>query len=929
MELLTTRLVPPRLPVTLVERGHLLEKLDVLTQQRLLLISASAGSGKTTLLSAWASRCRASGQKIAWLALDELDNEPTRFWIAVITALQSCLPTIGEIALGMLRSSQPPHFSATLATLLNELANGREEIVLILDDYQVIDDQAVHEALFFLLERLPDQVHVVLASRVDPPFALSRLRARGQMGELHAADLRFQQEETHRFLNEAMRLSLLEQEMDVLEQRTEGWITGLHLAALALRQRPDRSAFIEAFTGNQRYLLDYVQEEILDHLEPPLSHFLLQVSVLARLNASLCRAVTGEAASQQMLERLERANLFLLPLDEERKWYRFHDLFREALLARLRSTQPELVPVLHQRAARWFEEQGELRAAIAHLLAAADFSTAAQLMERAAEEAWLHGELHMLYRWVIALPDAVVSTHARFALTAALYILNASTSTSEEQRSRAYAQTEQIVARVENALMQQAQPLTETEQRLLEQRMSLLRAYSAADEAIMRGNLAHLRLIYQQLQQWEYEDELIWQILPLSITFTFRAIVLHEGTSLLPLFQKAKQRASRSSNRFATLKIMHWLAHVFRLTGRLHLTYQETQAALHLLAQVKGHTFLTSYFAFHQAFVLYQWNRLEQARTTLQSMLKHAETWQQIDLLTWGYQLLVRVELADGNLPGAQQAIQAMVELQHRGFVVRPSVLTEVQLQWWRANGNLAAASTWAAQVAFSPENWDFSHTDEFLALVRVYLAQNRTVQAVETLERFRGCLDQSEDLSSAMPFLALYAVALHQAGRDAHARAVATRLFSLTQAEGILQVYLQEGEAMHNLLLHLQKQPQGHASDIALLPHNYIAQLLTAFEQQAAQPVASSTLNSQRQASLPSTFSPNSPAVPALIEPLTTREQEVLCLLAEGASNQEIADQLIITLTTVKKHVGNLLMKLSAENRTHAVARARELALL
>jgi LuxR family transcriptional regulator, maltose regulon positive regulatory protein len=926
-----TKLIHPPVPSTLVERERLLGALDTVLSHQLLLLSASAGSGKTTLLSAWTARSVAQSRKIAWLTLDETDNNITRFWVSVIMALQTCLPEIGKVALNMLHSPQLPHLSTVLTTLLNELTTLAEEIVLILDDYHVIEEQAIHETMLFWLEHVPARVHLVLASRVDPPLSLPRLRVRGQMRELRDADLLFHQAEATHFLNGAMKLSLSQEEVSVLEQRTEGWIAGLQLAALALQQREDHTAFIRAFTGGQRYLLDYIQEEVLAHLDASLQTFLLHISVLSRLNADLCQAVTEEPASQERLQTLERANLFLIPLDEERHWYRLHDLFREALLAHLRATQPTLVVHLHKLAAHWYEEQGELREAIEHLLAAADFSSAASLMERAAQQVWWHGEIQTLHRWVMALPNAVVREHAHFVLTAALYLLNAFASTSQEQRRRARVQTKQMMARVEEALQSPGDEpglpaKSRADEALLQQRLRVLRAWSAAEDAILRNDQAHLRLLYQQMQHLERDDEPVWQMIPLSVTFMARAILLHESTSLIPLFRDARERVSQTRDHFATIQVMHWLTHVYRHAGQLHQAYQESLAARDLIVQVDGPAFLAVYFFYHQATILYQWNRLAEVRTTLHPMLQHATLWQQIDMLTWGYQLLVAIELAAGNLPGAEQALQELERLHQRGFVVRESVLIAIRLQWWLATGNLATASDWAAQVVFHPDTWDVQRSEEFFALIRVYLAQYQYTQALETLEHFSLHLDQLEDIFITIPFLALSALALHYAGKQSQACQVASRLFSFTEREGYVRVYLDEGEPMRQFLKTLQGTPHQPEDSAAAFPREYIAHLLAAFEQEVA-PRADgpSIILAKHQPHLPPSIAPTS----TLIEPLTVREQEVLQLLASGASNQEIANQLVISLTTVKKHVGGLLMKLNAENRTHAVARARELSLL
>jgi LuxR family maltose regulon positive regulatory protein len=932
---LLTRLVHPPVPATLVERERLLAEVDTVLSRRLLLLSASAGSGKTTLLSAWVARSAARSRKLAWLTLDETDNDITRFWVSVIMALRTHLPGIGEVALNMVHQPVLPPFATVLTALLNELTELTEDLVLILDDYHVIEEQAIHEALLFWLEHVPAQVHLVLASRVDPPLSLSRLRVRDQLRELRDADLRFQQSEAAHFLNGAMKLTLSQEEVDVLEQRTEGWIAGLQLAALVLQQREDHASFVRAFTGSQRYLLDYIQEEILSHLEAPLQNFLLRISVLSHLNADLCQVVTEEPDSQARLQELERANLFLIALDEERRWYRLHDLFREALLARLRATHPTLIAELHRRAAHWYEEQGELREAIAHRLAAADFAVAASLMERMARETWWHGEIQTFHRWIMALPDAVVREHAPFVLTAALYLLTSFASTSQEQRARAREQTKQMMARVEEALRLQenqpglaaSAPAPLVDEELLWQRLHVLRTWSMAEDAVFRNDRAYLGLLYQQMQQLERDDEPIWQVIPLSIAFMFRAILLHEAAWLIPLFLEARQRMSQARDHFATIQVTHWLIHVYRHAGQLHQAYQEVLAARELSTQVDGPAFLVAYFSYHQGHILYQWNRLAEARATLLPMLQHSTLWQQIDLLTWGYQLLFEIELAAGDLSAAGQALQELERLQQRGFVVRESVLIAIRMQWWLANDNLGAADACAAQMVFYTDTWDFQRTDVFFALIRVYLAQSRYTQAVEMLERFSKYLDQPEDLLTTISFLALYTLALHQAGKHARACQIAARLFALTKPEGYVRVYLNEGEPMRKFLKALQRMPYQPEDSSVALPRDYIAQILSAFEQAFNAPTNTIAVTisekplSQRPQDIALTSAP--------IEPLTSREREVLQLLSRGASNQEIANQLVISLTTVKKHVSALLIKLNAENRTHAVIRARELSLL
>jgi len=441
----------------------LLRELDAARSYPLTLVSASAGSGKTTLLSAWVvssrqgERPRAAGRKpaLAWLSLEALDNDPIRFWASVIAALRTCLPKIGQTALALLHSREAPPLSTILTALLNELVQGSGDIILILDDYHVISDQTIHDSLLFLLDHLPVRMHLVLATRTDPALPLSRLRVRGQLIEIRSSDLRFTQEEATSFLLQRMGLPLSEEDVVTLQHRTEGWIAGLHLAALSLRKQQDLSGWVSDFAGSYRYLLDYVQQDILERLPVPLQHFLLQTSIVTRMNAALCQAIIAGPSlhvSQEMLEEVERANLFVVPLDEQRQWYRYHDLFREALRARLHTAQPELVPLLHIRAARWYESQGEWREAIAHTLAAPDYPLAASLMEQAAPAFWLSGEASAVHTWVLALPDIVLRAHTRLALDAALRFLNFVHISTETVHASMAAQVQRTITRMEEIL---------------------------------------------------------------------------------------------------------------------------------------------------------------------------------------------------------------------------------------------------------------------------------------------------------------------------------------------------------------------------------------------------------------------------------------------------------------------------------------------
>ena len=955
MLLLSGRLAPPRLPNALVERERLLWALDGALATPLTLLSASAGWGKTTLLAAWARRHKA---QVAWLSLEELDTSPTRFWLSLIAALRGCpslTPQLGDTVVALLQSPQPPLLSSTLTALLHELESRTAHsapIVLIVDDYQVIEDPAIHQSMAFFLEHLPAHLHLILSSRVDPDLPLARWRARGHLTEIRADELRFREAEASHYLGQMLSPSLSEEEVRRLLSRTEGWIAGLQLAALTMQKREDRAAFLQVFTGSQRYLLDYVQEEILVRLQTPVRDFLLHCAILSRLDASICQVVTAaptRASSQQMLAFLERANLFLVPLDEERHSYRLHDLFREALLSALHTIQPELIPLLHRRAAGFYEAQGEWAEAITHRLAAADFSTAARLMEQTVEQFWMRGEAATMARWALALPQSLVREHARLLLTTALYLFNTVMQTTREQRARVHQQVRQLMAQVETALQTQADetnhqtsttdagvvsPVEDREARaaeeaLLKLRLRLLHMSIAVSEAAATGAYERLSAMQQEIEEANARDEeAIWQMVPLWANFLLHHTVRREGARLVPQLLETKKRVNWSASRYASIRVRQYLALAALEAGQLRLAYEESLTALDLIEQMTGYALLKGYFESVLARVLYQWNRLEEARSRLQTLLHEASAWQQLDQLGRGYAELMQVALVRREWPLAQQALHEVEQLvQRERFGTYPSWLPALRAQWWLAQGQLKAASDWAAGVVFAEGAWERGAYDAFPVVMRVYFAELRWAEAVALLERWSAHLDRPANMAITITYLAQSLVALHQAGKSEQARVVAARLLALTEPEGYLRVYLDEGEPMRQALLALLTS---HSQQNELAPSTtaYIAKLLAAFEQE--QQGTSTSL--EATPTLKPTPSPASQASVVSFAPavsLTRREQEVLRLLAAGASNQDIAQTLVIELPTVKKHVSNLLGKLGATSRTQAISRARALSLL
>ncbi|HEX6483810.1 MAG TPA: LuxR C-terminal-related transcriptional regulator, partial [Ktedonobacteraceae bacterium] len=922
--LVETKSTLPRVPSTLVRRERLQNLLDTALSHRLLVCSASAGTGKTTLLSAWAAQ---SPHQVAWLSLDELDNEPARFWASIIAALRRSgkgLSQIGDLALDMLHAAQPPPLSTVLTNLIGDMQSCSGEIILILDDYHVIEDRAIQDAMLFLLDHLPANLHLVLSCRVDPALPLSRWRMRGQMIEIREAELRFTREETDSFLRRGMRLSISEEEVELLEARTEGWIAGLQLAALSLRAQTNPAASVQNFTGGQRFILDYVQEEVL--LQQPLAvqSFLLHIAILDRMNAAVCQAVTGEPASQEMLETLERNNLFVLPLDEQRQWYRLHSLFRDVLLARLRATQPELMACLHQRAAHWYEGEGYVHEAVAHALAAKDYSLAASLLERAAPQLWMQGEARTASTWLLMFPDAVVQVHLNLVLTAALHLLWRTQSLSEQQREEGLVQCERLLARVEQIVQNTAAlALSQTEEIRLHNRIHLLRGLAHMSEAFREGDMRGVRSIAEQLQPLAVGEQVAWKWLPLYGLFV-SAQWLGDAVLLLPDLLAMKQQALQEQDRATAMVVMCWVAAALLYGGHLRLLQQECLQAQGLLEQSGLQVAVGAYPAFDLSFLYYERNQLQKAEACLRSVMEHAERWQDMQLLTWSHGVYVKVLLASRKLAEAEQALRELQGLvQRSGFAVYDANVMAAQVALWLAGGNLPAAGAWAEHYMFNPDAPEYMRQEEYLALARVHLAQRRYEQGLRLLAPLLSSMERMKRQWDIIHLLALQTVALYGLGKTSQACQVAMRLLGLTEPEGYVRVYLDAGEPMRRVLETLLAAPHDAISISA------VSYLLAAFEQERGR--SSSTQEARApEPSRSMALAQDSIAVgQSPFEPLSPQERRVFRLLTAGRTYAEIAQELIVSLNTVKTQVSSIYRKLGVSRRAEASAVARQLQLL
>ncbi len=892
-----------------VARPRLAGALDEGLARGLILVCAPAGFGKTALLADWVRR---GGRPVAWLSLDAGDNDPARFWRHVVAALDRVRPGIAERAGPLLGPPAPSSFAGLVTALINDLAAepGGGEVLLVLDDYHLIDAQPVHESLMFLLEHLPLALHLVLASRADPPLRLARLRARGQLAELRTGDLRFTAEEAAALLRESAGTGLPGAAVAALAARTEGWAAGLQLAALSLRGRPDIAAFVAAFSGSHRYILDYLTGEVLDRQPEQVREFLLETSVLDRLSGGLCDAVTGRDDGQAMLEQAEQAGLFLVPLDEVRGWWRYHQLFADLLRARLQQQRPGQAAVLHRAAAAWSEEHGLADDAVGHALGAGDAAWAARLIEQHFDATlYLRSEGATAQRWLTALPAELVQSRPRLLLA---QVLLAATLGRPEAMEPPLDAAERALAGAAPGVDEPFEPSAG--------RAASMLANIPAQIALHRGFLAQLR--------GDAEGTAAFASQALAELGDGDRLLSSTAQGLLAAAEWLRGRLADAEQAFVS-SIAGWrvgqpvswgiyqLGQVQSAQGRLDAAAETYQKALDIAA-VPGPPPAPpagpAYVGLGE--VSYQRNELDSALRQVTEGIALCRQFRYPAPLGTGLVTLAWIRQAQGD-PGG--ALEAMGEAGRAAL--GPGVtglLNPVPAQRARlllAQGDVAAAARWAEERGLGPaDDPGYPREREYLALARVLLAQDRPAQALRLLERMLAAAAAQGRTGSVIEIGALRALALAARGdQDAAVDALA-RALALGCPQGYVRVFADEGAPMAALLARLAAARKAERADGRGVPAGCLAKVLRA---------------SGGQDDLPAAGRGAAVVVPGLVEQLTARELEVLVLLAAGMPNPRIAEQLVVTLDTVKKHVSHLLAKLGAANRTEAVTRARQLGLI
>ena len=905
--LLATKLNVPGPRPGLVPRPRLSERLDEGLRRGLVLVCAPAGYGKTVLLAEWAQR---SHVPAAWLSLDGGDNDPARFWRHAIAALDRVHAGIGERVGPLLGPPAPPSFEPLVTALINELAAGPggDGLLLVLDDYHAISSQPVHTSVGFLLEHRPPGLHVALASRADPPLALARLRARGQLTEMRAADLRFTAGEAAGLLEQTgpgPSVALPEAAVAALVARTEGWAAGLQLAALSLRGQEDVATFVAAFTGSHRYVLDYLAEEVLERQGEQVRAFLLETSVLDRLSGELCDAVTGRTGSQALLEQVERAGLFLVPLDEVRGWWRYHQLFADLLRARLQAEEPGQVAQLHRNAARWYEQHGLADEAVRHAVAAGEMTSAARLIERHFDAAHsLRGEAATIQRWLTPLPAGLVRSRPRLLLAQAV---PAATGGRREE-------AEQLVDAAELASAGTAgeplEPTIGTAGSLLVNVPALI--------ALARGYLAQLRgdgpgtagFAAQGMAQIRDGEWILRSVaqgqLAVADWLGGRLAGAERGFAAGIAGRRAAGLPTWSS----------WgsyeLGRVQQAQGRLDAVVLTCEQALDAIAR-PGQAPLPAagpaYVALGE--VAYQRNELDGALSHVTDGIALCRSFVYTVPLAAGLATLAWIRQATGDPAGALAAMGEAV----RSAPGPPGLVNPVPAQRARlllTQGDLGGAANWTEETGLGPDDEpEFPREPGQLVLARVLLAQGRPGPALALLDRLHAAAAAQDRTGSLIEIRALRALALAAGGDGPAALDTLASALVLACPQGYVRVFADEGPPMAALLGRLVAAQRAERAAARRVPLDCLARLQRAFDAGRAAPV------------------PGPPAAAGIVEPLTGRELEVLEMLAAGRSNQAIAGQLFVSLDTVKKHVGHVLGKLGAANRTEAVARARQLGLI
>ena len=870
--LIKTKLCAPLLRPSHIARPRLREYLnsaflqgDAFTR-KLTLISAPAGYGKTTLTIDWLSILNV---QIAWFSLDESDNDPVRFLTYLINAFRQVHPEIGGATLEMLHSPQLPPPEVLLTPLLNGIETMGPPFVLVIDDYHLIQTPLIHQLLNFLIEHLPPQLHTVIVTREDPPLPLPRLRAQGQMLEIRQEDIRFTIEETTDFLGNVISEELSSENIAAVNRRTEGWVTGIQLFVLSLQKHSDTEEFIQSFTGSERFVLDYLFEEVFCQQTEEIQDFLLITSILENLSAGLCEAITGRGDSGEVLRSLDQANLFILPLDQSHNWYRYHRLFRDLLRHRLRMQQEVSQQELHQKASQWHEDQGYLENAVHHSVDGSDWERAAALIYQASDGLLKGGAIATMISWFKRIPVEIIRSRPEYCLAYGWpLLLSGQVNEADpflEAAEEMAGDDPQLLGEIASAQAFQAQSRGD-EQSLIERSelaLSLLPETDLSSRSILALNLG--------IAYWHDGD----------MTKTDRAL------------NEALPAARQTGNKYAEISALLFLGRTYAVQGRL----QQALGFFNGIVEAQIRVPIVALAHLDLSALYYEWNDLKTSDRHLEQGIEIIGPNGNPEFIIAGLMQKARLQLARGNHQGTLDMLEkwdrneGVHELPIRTQARKAACAVEVALTL----GNLEMAVHWAEQVTAELDAHPF-YRFLYFTPVRLLMAQNKKLEAFDLLKKTYLIADEA---GWKYGLIALRVMQSLAAPNSDAALEYLTDALTLAQPERFIRTFVDGGSALIPLLIEAARQ--------GVFPE-YVGEILEAFE---------------------SKISPSSVSLPPGIKPLSERELEVLRLLAAGLTNRQIAEQLVVSISTVKSHVHHICNKLDASNRTQAVARARQFGFL
>jgi LuxR family maltose regulon positive regulatory protein len=920
-QLLATKFFLPSSPGTLIPRPRLHTLLDKALEHPFTLVLAPAGFGKTTLLSTWARSLVAHTTEVCWLSLDEDENDPQLFWTYVLGALQTQDSLHFASLLSQLQSPSPSPLKSLLTQLINLLTESDRHFVLILDDYHLITEEQVHTTLASLVEHLPAQLRLILATRADPPLPLPLLRAKQRAWEIRTEHLRCTTEETKAFFQQVVGIQLSDQTIQEVTVRMEGWLVGLHLLSLSLPEHVDSLTLLQQVSGKHRYILDYLTEVVLHKQSPEMQYFLLCTSILERLSASLCDALMEQTNSQQMLERLERANLFIVSLDHKREWYRYHVIFAQALSLQLEQNYADLVPILHDRVSRWYAQHQQTTLAILHAFKAKEWHWAADLIEQAYPPliSFVWGAnrhaLVQLQQWIEQLPAEILAGRPHLCLACAHLLW---TITPHQHLSRWLDLAEAALRASLTESMLAESSLSSQEQRDLLGKVLTLRTFL---QSFTEDGQAALVLGEQALALLAPENAAFRAIVSTGKLIAHYTSSVNNAVAAIECGYQAILFTQKARQPAVTFCMMAKTTLYLFGTGRLREAEQLVQRALRFQTS-SGSPRLPEegWITFCKAEILRERNVLDSAHALAAEAISLCE--QSIALVSlpylyWGYAVQMRVCLSCGDIEGActalQQAEQIGQSMNQRIYLEPYAYFTTVdQVRLWLACGELDRATRWAEALDVrEPHLTPFARERQEVALARILLAKHQPTVALQCLERALQSATAGQRWGHVIEIRLLQALAYQRLDEEDQALVALSEAVRLGEPEGYIRSFVEEGEAMQALLGKLrEKQCQ-----VSSIP--YLDRVLAVFPKP-----------SQTPASQPKSMAKQTQVQP-LFEPLSEREQQVLQLLAQGQSNQEIAQALVIVLDTVKRHVSHIFAKLGVTNRVQAVKRAHDLGLL